>query len=260
MALSPLDVRSRFVRYRHVGIGAVSILVTGCNGTEVAPRPQPTTSATAMVARPSADTLATNAAMRAVFGVERGGIVRIDGAEVRFDDGRLIRPGATPILVARGQRLSAAHPDKGFLGIWYLAPHGYGFRVTGRYPDSIRAGSFGNPPDWTLRRDLGTYPVIQATGFGQWFGHGHACTTLVALRPRKPVELARDILTGYSFDPGDDPAQHEPGETIDGSIAYDRARDVLIVTYRGTVRQTVLYSYRDGEYRVPPVGNNLDRC
>ncbi|KQM90197.1 hypothetical protein ASE70_01910 [Sphingomonas sp. Leaf22] len=260
MALSPPNVRSRFVRYRHVGIGAVCILAAGCDGAEVAPRPQPTTPATATVARASADTLATNAALRAVFGVERGGIVRLDGVEVRFDDGRLIRPDTTPILVARGQRLSAAHPDKGFLGIWYLAPHGDGFRVTGRHPGSVRAGSFGDPPDWTLRRDLGTYPVIQATGFGQWFGHGHACTTLVALRPQRPVLLARDILTGYNFDPGDDPAQHEPRETIDGSIAYDRARDALIVTYRGTVRQTVLYRYRDGEYRAPQVGNNLDRC
>lgn len=190
-----------------------------------------------------------NAAMKLVFGSERGGVISVDGKPVEYRNGRTTNFKDFLILIAGGKVYQSAHPDPGFLGIWYLKPSQKGMRVVRSAPNIVKLGTFGEAPDWKMRTDLWRSPVIEAEGFGMWFGHTYKCVSLVTLTDSGPKILLHSILTQYQFDPGDDPAELEPATLIEGSVTYDRSKDLFEVKYRGSEKRDLIYAFNGKTYQ-----------
>jgi len=195
---------------------------------------------------------AAAAAFRTLFGGDEM-MSTLDDA-VTFRPGGLVRSGEAEILIARGTRASSAHPDPGYIGAWYLRRDRSALAIAAAYPRLVAAGTFGDPPDWRMRDDLGDQPVLEVDGFGMWFGHAFTCTTLVALGPRGPRTLLGPVLTGYEYESDPDDPGDEPSADTRGSIRYDQAHDRFIIAYAGTVRGTVTYARAGARYR--PTSSN----
>lgn len=198
--------------------------------------------------------------MQTIFGDHRGKPMRVGTADVVFGDGRLLNTSKATVFIASGTTVGAGHGEGGYLGLWYLERRGNAFAVLSAFPGFVHAGTFGNPPSWTVRTDLGPDEVIVAEGFGQWFGHAYTCTTLVALGRNRPRMMAPPILTGYQFDPGDDPAEVEPAEDIKGVVHFDGSSNSLVITYSGTVKEEVRYRQLGSSFRPPHLRRELHRC
>ena len=170
-----------------------ALLLAGGSGQPVAGRvaamPIPT-SVASLRALPEGEQQAL--AFKAVFGTVEP-VAGEHGSETRAAG--LIWRGDRAILITTTEIAQGCHYCGGSLGIYYLAPAGEGFAVTGKYPRATLPGSFGRAPIWSVSDAFGPGPTLVArNGTG---GQGYACgsielTELAAERPRKLVRVTAD--------------------------------------------------------------------
>ena len=101
----------------------------------------------------------------------------------------------------------------------------------------------GNPPDWTISKDFGEYPVVISKTAGVWQGYRCGSTTLTELRPDGPFDLAQ-FHSDYS-NSGAIRGESEP-ESVDGEVGNIVAGKSFEVRYYGT-RSFVHRYVRKGE-------------
>lgn len=135
---------------------------------------------------------------------------------------KVIWHGDRAVLITTTEIAEGCHYCGGSLGIYYLAPAGEGFTVTGRFPRATLLGSFGHAPTWWVSNDFGPVPTLVArNGTG---GQGYSCgsielTELAADRPRKLVRVTADTDgtgDGPRPNPGSFQLKGEMGEIVPG--------------------------------------------
>jgi hypothetical protein len=145
-------------------------------------------------------------AFRAAFGKPQSSVltIRPDEAsgddfteQVEFSPGQLIWADFGPILVSEGEVQDAAHVSTGKLAVAYMNPSGEGFSTGRKWVPAVSTGSFGKVGEWHVSNQIGEHPVLAAEGGGTWQGYSCSWTTLVALTPDGPTQLAR-IPMSYS--------------------------------------------------------------
>lgn len=172
-----------------------------------------------------------------------------------YREGSLIHLGEDRFaLVSKGHG-GEAHVSSGALAIHYLIRTADGFQRAGAWPNFVMGGSFGNPPDWTLRTDLTPNPALTATGGGTWQGYSCAFTDLVELTPEKPVLRAEGVSTYYDSTG----ALEDAGDTVEGELAPGEKGRSFRVRYTGSKSAEVIYQ-RSGETYAATSQPDLPQC
>lgn len=159
-----------------------------------------------------------------------------------YREGSLIHLGDDRFALVSSGHGGEAHVNSGALAIHYLTRTADGFERTGAWPNFVIGGSFGNPPEWTMRSDLTPSPALVATGGGTWQGYSCAMTDLVELTPEKPVLRAERVSTRYDSTG----ALEDAGETVHGELAPGEKGQSFRVRYTGSKSAEVIYR-RSGE-------------
>lgn len=173
---------------------------------------------------------------------------RIGDDTYRFKPAALYRFDNNWVLLSEG-----SGPDcnacSGWLAVHYLARTADGFDVREGWPDAIPGSSYGAPPEWRVRTDLTSAPVIQseATGMGQGISCGVA--RLTELTATGPAVRAERIPLDYSN--AGTIVNGAAATEVDGVIAAGGERDrSFVVHYTGTVARDVPYT-RSGDIFAP---------
>jgi len=214
-----------------------ALMLVGCGGNQAQkPAPTPTPSASAVPVADPAARLA--AAVKAAFpeGVKQGPIT--------FDDNKLIDTAFGPVLVSHGHVPDAAHVDGGTIAVTYLDAEGAGFRVRKRFPKAAESGSFGDLAEWSVSDRFLDRPVIYVEGGGTWQGYTCSYTSLVALDPEGPKEVASFQSV---YDNGG--AVEDDAQSVRGRIGAIRKGVDFTVKFEGTRSFAERYVWRDGKYR-----------
>ncbi len=214
-----------------------ALLLAGCGGNE-APKsaPTPTPSASPAPAVDPAARLA--AAVKAAFpeGLKQGPIT--------FEDSKLVDTGFGPVLVSHGYVRDAAHVDAGTIAVTYLDAEGTGFKVRKSFPKAAESGSFGDLAEWSVSDKFLDRPVVYVEGGGTWQGYTCSYTTLVALNPEGPKEVA-SFQSVYS----NGGAVEDNAQTIEGKIADIHKGQDFTVKFTGTRSFAERYLWKDGKYQ-----------
>lgn len=194
------------------------------------------------------DRSALSPAELAVFGNEKDRSVTVGDVTVAYGRGTIFKLPDREVLVASGQTMGAAHPDPGYLGIWYLQKRSGKWVVSGAYPLFVKTGSFGSPPKWSRASALGHPGVtLSVEGFGQWFGDATGWTSVIELGRRKPVMLLNNVVTSrYIPARDDDPDGVE--QTLSGQIRFDPKNERFLVDYHGDENGRLIYIVSHGRY------------
>ncbi len=141
-------------------------------------------------------------------------------------------------LVSEGQG-GEGHVSAGSLSIHYLRRTPAGFERTGSWPSILVTGTWGSPPEWTIRNDLMPFPTLVAEGGGTWQGTTCTWAHLVELIPERPMVRVNQIGLSY----GDGGAREEGAETsMEGVIMPGERGRTIRVRYTGDVDATVTYA------------------
>lgn len=216
------------------GQAALALALVASPPSEALPQHRPVTASANPVRPVLADVVAEpqTRPADAVFGPGKPHVAAEAEPAITYAKGRTIESGGTTIYIAAGDAAGAAHPDPGYLGVWYLDHVAKGYRLRAAYPRLVAAGTFGNAPEWKLvTRYARPHPVAEITGSGMWFGDAYEWTSLIELAPDRPRVLFANILTARDFDP--DPDSGEPPHHFSTAITYDPRRDVFLLAYRG---------------------------
>ncbi|HEX8534416.1 MAG TPA: SHOCT domain-containing protein [Allosphingosinicella sp.] len=173
-----------------------------------AAKPRPTTKATsplpaaAAEPEPSVRELSTQEqlteAFRAAYGSRKSATLKRDGSTYVVRPASLEWIGDKAVLLTLAGIPDACHGCSGAIGVHYLVPAGKNFAVQERWPLFVPGSSWGEPAtEWSIRRDLSTYPVVASEG--GHMGQGYLCqwTSLAELTPARPVLLGT-FSTGFS--------------------------------------------------------------
>lgn len=161
--------------------------------------------------------------------------------------GKLIWQGDRAVLITVTASEGACHACSGSLGIYYLAPDGDGFRVTGKFPEAVAGNGYGlAPTDWAVSDKFGPVPVIYSE-FG-WTGQGYTCLQfdLTELRPDKPVRIARVPIF---YDDSDTGSAEAKGQ-IEGKFAGIVPGKSFTLHYAGAATFDETWQLQGGEYRL----------
>lgn len=224
------------------------LLLAGCGGNEVqkpAPTPSPSIAAT-----PAVDPAARlAAAVKAAWpeGVKQGPIT--------FDESKLIDTGFGPVLVSHGHVPDAAHVDAGTIAVHYLEADGTGFRVRRSFPKAAESGSFGDLAEWSVSDKFLDTPVIYVEGGGTWQGYSCSYTSLVALLPEGPKEVA-SFPSLYD----DGGAVEDKAQSIQGKIADIRKGQGFTVKFTGTRAFAERYVWRGGKFQREGGESRIPTC
>lgn len=214
-----------------------ALMLAGCGGNQAqkpAPAPSPSASPT-----PAADPAARlAAAVKAAFpeGLNQGPIT--------FEDSKLVDTAFGPVLVSHGFVRDAAHVDAGTIAVTYLDAEGAGFKVRKSFPKAAESGSFGDLAEWSVSDKFLDRPVIYVEGGGTWQGYTCSYTTLVALNPEGPKEVASFQSV---YDNGG--AVEDNAQSIRGKIGAIRKGQDFTVKFEGTRSFAERYLWRDGKYQ-----------
>lgn len=213
-------------------------LLAGCGGNQ-AQKPAPTPSPSVAATTPAVDPAARlAAAVKAAFpeGPNQG--------PVTFDDSKLVDTGFGPVLVSHGHVRDAAHVDAGTIAVTYLDADGAGFRVRKSFPKAAESGSFGDLAEWSVSDKFLDRPVVYVEGGGTWQGYTCSYTTLVALNPEGPKEVA-SFQSVYD----DGGAVEDKAQSIRGKIGAIRKGVDFTVRFEGTRSFAERYVWRNGKYQ-----------
>lgn len=214
-----------------------ALVLAGCGGNQAQkPAPSPSPSASPTPALDPAARLA--AAVKASFpeGVNQG--------PVTFDDNKLVDTGFGPVLVSHGHVRDPAHVDAGTIAVHYLDADGTGFKVRKAYPKAAESGSFGDLAEWSVSDKFLDRPVVYVEGGGTWQGYTCSFTTLVALNPEGPKEVASFQSV---YDNGG--AVEDNAQSVRGKIGAIRKGIDFTVKFEGTRSFAERYVWRDGKYQ-----------
>lgn len=183
--------------------------------------------------------------------------VRLGDDLYSFTPAALYRVNDSWVLLAEG-----SGPDcnacSGYLGVHYLNGDASALKVTAGRADAIPGSSFGSPPQWQLRTDLMSAPVIEAEVGGTAQGISCATASLTELAPEGPVIRASNIPVLY-----DDSALFPGGksQSLKGSVTANGKRNQsFTVDYGGSIDREIVYT-RSGEiYTAMGKTTDLPRC
>ncbi len=146
------------------------------------------------------------------------------------------------VLVSLATSGSDCHVCTGAVAVHYLKPRAAGWAVTSASPELLTGRGFGEPPDWSIRRDLGSSPML-VTEAG-YTGQGYTCTTsdLVELTPAGPV-LRGEAIVVHQDDAGAVGPEHA---TVSRGKLGMRPDGTLRVDFGA--RGSVDYELRQGRY------------
>ena len=219
-----------------------AVVLSGCHADTTKPAPTAPV-ATPVAAAPAVATPAPSAAadlnqaFAAAFGSPAPAvrIVSRDGQDttLRYRPAKLVAVGSLYALISEA-RTEGCHGCYGELAIHYLTREGPGFKLVGAWPEIANGGSFGEPPDWSMRTDLFTGPAVVASAGGTWQGCTVAYADIIELTPDKPVVRAKRILMTYSDGADDD---HD----VDGTLHAEQKDRAFAVDYAGSQSRTVEY-------------------
>lgn len=199
------------------------------------------------VVTPTADPLTPDQLTALAFKTAWGGpapIERSEGAANQTDtrtyrSGKLIALEAGRYALISDGEGGEGHVDSGSLSIHYLQRTGDNFTRIGSWPGFLVSGTFGNPPQWTIRTDLTPSPTLVAEAGGTWQGYTCTWAHVIELTPDKPVVRIDQIPTSYS-----DGGAREEGETksMEGILIPGQKGKSMRVRYTGDVEATVVYA------------------
>lgn len=223
-----------------IGMGALiaALALSACNR-----QPQQQTEAPELVVDPVAAMKALDPGVQlaragtVVFPDERSRSVRVGDQSYVLTPARLVWSGDRPILVSGGQG-DDCHACAGTLAVHYLKVAGDAFTVERAFPAAAAGTSFGAAPDWEVRDDIASVPVIEARRGGTFQGFTCSRAQLVALTATGPVTIADDLPIGYS-DAGavtDGKAEEVEGKIVAGTRDHDFA-----IRYSGGVTGATRY-------------------
>ena len=197
--------------------------------------------AIAAVAPASAD---ANRAFLIAFGKAAPVTLKLEGEQVKYRPVALVDVAGTPVLVAQGTVIDAAHVTSGKVATIHFAKGPKALTVSSKNLKALESGSSGVIADVTVSRSFGSLPVIVVEGGGTWQGYTCDMVSLLELTPTGSRTLI-DIPTYY------DEGGVRPdgkGETITGKIANVVAGKGFDVRYTGSRRFTDHYVRRGDTY------------
>ena len=180
------------------------------------------------------------AAFRIAFGHAAPVTLKLDGDGVKYRPIALVDAGGTPVLVAQGEVVDAAHASSGKVA----TVHFKGRTVVNKNLTALEAGSFGEIGQVTVSTKFGPLPVVVAEGGGTWQGYTCEVASLLELTPAGSRELV-DVPIHY------DDILLRPdgkGKEISGKFANIVSGKSFDVRYTGTRRFTDHYVRRGDAY------------
>ena len=155
-----------------------------------------------------------------------------------YRSGKLVPLGNARFALITGGQGSEGHVHAGSLAVHYLTRTADGFERTGSWPGLLVSGTWGAPPDWSIRTDLTPSPTLVVEAGGTWQGYTCSWAHLVELTPTRPVIRVDQISTGY----GSGGALGDAGESVEGRIIPGRKGETIRVQYTGDRTATVTYA------------------
>lgn len=209
-----------------------------------APPVAPPTASQAVVAAPS-ETDAFQAAWGSASPVTyRAPDAGTDDEAMTYASGTLVPLGEDRFaLVSEGQG-GDSHVSIGALAVHYLIRTPTGFTRTGAWPNIIDGGTFGAPPQWTVRTDLTPAPALITTAGGTWQGYSCTSSALLELTPDRPILRTSGIPVGYD----DSGAKGAGAQEMEGKLTPDIKGQSFTVRYTGDSTATVHYILRGQRY------------
>lgn len=172
-----------------------------------------------------------------------------------YRSGKLVPLGGSRFALISGGQGGEAHVHAGSLSVHYLTRTDHGFQRTGSWPGLLVSGTWGAPPEWSIRTDLTPSPTLVVEAGGTWQGYTCMWAHLVELTPRRPIIRVDQISTGY--DSGG--ARGDAGESIEGRILPGRKGETIRIQYTGDRTATVTYA-KVGEVYDPIDPPELPGC
>jgi len=179
-------------------------------------------------------------AFRIAFGHAAPATLKLDSEDVKYRPIALVDAGGTPVLVAQGSVVDAAHASSGKVA----TVHFKGQTVANKNLKALEAGSFGEMGQVTVSRKFGSLPVVVAEGGGTWQGYTCEVASLLELTPTGSRELV-DVPIHY-----DDILLHPDGKgnDISGKFANIVSGKSFDVRYSGSRKFTDHYVRRGDTY------------
>ena len=227
----------------------LSLILVGCSSEESqknesrlkSSNPNPGTSPT-LTPQQSSDAKLAAIAFRAAWG--RAPPVPLtethDGQTTirTYRSGKLVPlGGARYALVSSGEG-GGAHSEAGSITIHYLTKGDESFELVGSWPSLVIGGTFGHPPEWSVRTDLMQGPTLELISGGTWQGYTCGWTSLVELTPKRPIIRADGIITSYSSIG----ALGDSGKEMEGIIRPGIKSETFVVNYKGSFNSKVTYA------------------
>lgn len=161
-----------------------------------------------------------------------------------YRSGRLVPLGGSRFALISGGQGGEGHVNAGSIAVHYLTRVGEDFERVGSWPGLLVSGTWGQPPEWSVRTDLMPAPTLVIEAGGTWQGYTCTWAHLVELTPARPVVRVDQINTGY--DSGG--ALGDAGESVEGRILSGRKGETFRVRYTGDRTATVTYAKVGDEY------------
>lgn len=184
-------------------------------------------------------------------------VARVGEDDYSFKPAALYRLKDNWVLLSEGTGPDC-HACSGWLAVHYLRQTPEGFALVKGWNDAIPGTSFGGAPQWTLRTDLASVPVIESEHGGTWQGYSCSVARLTGLDPNGPTRLAEHIPLAYS-DAGAIVDDTKPRE-VDGTIAQGQRDQSFTVHYKGTVTQDVVYSRKGAGFVAGTGADTIPQC
>lgn len=193
-------------------------------------------------------------AFDAVFGLGERNIRVSEETVYSYAKGKVVWTDFGPVLIVEGSG-EPYPPALGTLGIFYLREvAGPKFEEVRRWPDAAAGSIMGNPPQWKIRRDIASRPVIESTSGGVWQGYACDSITLTELTPGGPRAL---VTFASAYD--NSGAEGADGQRYDGAIVNVVRNRSFDVRFSGTATIIEHFVRKGARYeRVPAADEELN--
>ncbi len=167
-----------------------------------------------------------------------------DEETMTYSKGTLVPLGGDRFALVSDGQGGEGHVSAGALAIHYLARTPAGFTRVGAWPNLVEGGTFGSPPQWTIRADLTPALALVTEAGGTWQGYSCSWSDVIELTPEGPIVRSDGIPVGYSSGG----AREAQGEEMEGVLTPDIKGQSFSVRYSGDRSATVRYALRGQRY------------
>lgn len=193
------------------------------------------------------EALAFRAAWNAPPPVERKATAPgLGETEITYAAAKLVPLGGDRYALVSDGKGGDAHVDTGALAIHYLKRKATGFERTGAWPEFVYDGTFGSPPQWSVRTDLTAAPAILTTGGGTWQGYTCSWSSVIELADAGPVLRAETIPVHY--DSGGAAFEEKDAKAMEATVAAGEKGRSFVVRYTGDRTANVTYALTGDKY------------